>query len=84
MNDLVILVGGRGKRLGKVTKHTPKPLVKIKNNIPKRPLINPSRVKPLLGIILWSCAKTKLFAIMKNKVVKIIFFLHAADPPQKR
>ena len=31
MNDLVILVGGRGKRLGKVTKHTPKPLVKIKN-----------------------------------------------------
>ena len=31
MNDLVILVGGRGKRLGKVTKYTPKPLVKIKN-----------------------------------------------------
>ena len=31
MNDLVILVGGRGKRLGKITNHTPKPLIKIKN-----------------------------------------------------
>ena len=31
MNDLVILVGGRGERLGKITKHTPKPLIKIRN-----------------------------------------------------
>ena len=31
MNDLVILVGGKGKRLGKITSHTPKPLIKIKN-----------------------------------------------------
>ena len=31
MNDLVILVGGRVKRLGEITNHTPKPLVKIKN-----------------------------------------------------
>ena len=31
MNDLVILVGGRGKRLDYLTKHTPKPLIKIKD-----------------------------------------------------
>ena len=31
MNDLAILVGGRGKRLGEITSHTPKPLIKIKN-----------------------------------------------------
>ena len=30
MDDLVILVGGRGKRLGRITKYTPKPLIKIK------------------------------------------------------
>jgi histidinol-phosphate phosphatase family protein len=31
MTDLVILVGGKGKRLGKLTKYTPKPLIQIKN-----------------------------------------------------
>jgi histidinol-phosphate phosphatase family protein len=31
MTDLAILVGGRGKRLGKLTKNTPKPLIQIKN-----------------------------------------------------
>ena len=30
MTDAVILVGGRGKRLGKLTVNTPKPLIKIK------------------------------------------------------
>ena len=29
MSDLVILVGGRGKRLGNLTNYTPKPLIKI-------------------------------------------------------
>ena len=29
IEDLVILVGGRGTRLGTITKKTPKPLVKI-------------------------------------------------------
>lgn len=33
IDDLVILVGGRGSRLGKLTNITPKPLIKI-NNIP--------------------------------------------------
>lgn len=31
MNDLVVLVGGRGKRLGSITRYTPKPLIKIKD-----------------------------------------------------
>ena len=31
MNELVILVGGRGKRLGKITNHIPKPLIRIKD-----------------------------------------------------
>jgi len=31
MTDAVILVGGRGKRLGKLTLNTPKPLIKINN-----------------------------------------------------
>ena len=31
MNDIVILVGGKGSRLGKLTKKNPKPLIKIKN-----------------------------------------------------
>ena len=31
MTDVVILVGGRGKRLGKLTLNTPKPLIKINN-----------------------------------------------------
>ena len=31
MTDAVILVGGRGKRLGKLTIKTPKPLTKINN-----------------------------------------------------
>ena len=29
MTDVVILVGGRGKRLGKLTLNTPKPLIKV-------------------------------------------------------
>lgn len=29
----MILVGGKGKRLGKITKNTPKPLVKIKDSV---------------------------------------------------
>ena len=31
MNDIVILVGGKGSRLGKLTKKNPKPLIKIKD-----------------------------------------------------
>ena len=29
MTDIVVLVGGRGKRLGKITRKTPKPLIMI-------------------------------------------------------
>ena len=29
VDDLVILVGGRGSRIGKITINTPKPLIKI-------------------------------------------------------
>ena len=31
MTDVVILVGGKGSRLGNITKNTPKPLIKINN-----------------------------------------------------
>ena len=31
VDELVILVGGRGTRLGKITKRIPKPLIKIGN-----------------------------------------------------
>ena len=31
IEDVVILVGGKGSRLGNITKNTPKPLIKIKN-----------------------------------------------------
>ena len=31
INQAVILVGGKGLRLGKITKKTPKPLLKINN-----------------------------------------------------
>ena len=31
IDDVVILVGGKGTRLGRITKKIPKPLIKIKN-----------------------------------------------------
>ena len=31
MNDIVILVGGKGSRLGKINQKNPKPLIKINN-----------------------------------------------------
>ena len=31
IEDIVVLVGGRGTRLGKITKKIPKPLIKVNN-----------------------------------------------------
>ena len=38
--DLVILAGGEGKRLGVITKKTPKPLLKINGILFLRHIIN--------------------------------------------
>ena len=33
VDDIAILVGGRGKRIDKLTKSTPKPLIKFDQNL---------------------------------------------------
>lgn len=43
-NNIVIMAGGKGKRLGKLTKNCPKPMLKVKN-------------KPILEIIIEQCIK---------------------------
>ena len=66
MNDLVILVGGRGKRLGKITNHIPKPLIKIKD-------------KKFLDILLSKLIKynfKKIFLICSYKKDQFFKFYH--------
>ena len=43
LNQAVIFVGGKGLRLGNLTKKTPKPLLKIKKNIFR--YLNPKLIK---------------------------------------
>ena len=54
-NEIVIMAGGKGLRLGKLTKNCPKPMIKINN-------------KPILEIILEQCANQgfKKFHISVN------------------
>ena len=46
INQAVILVGGKGLRLGKITKKTPKPLLKIKG-------------KPIIKLLIEKLVKKK-------------------------
>jgi D,D-heptose 1,7-bisphosphate phosphatase len=66
MTDLVILVGGKGKRLGLITKLVPKPLIKIKN-------------KPFLDLLLYKLIKynfKKIFLLCSYKKEKFIKIYH--------
>ena len=62
LNDVVILAGGKGKRLGNLTKNCPKPMLKVNN-------------KPILEIILEQCVeagfKNFYFSVnyLKNKII---------------
>lgn len=61
-NDVVIMAGGKGTRLGNLTKNCPKPMLKINN-------------KPILEIILEQCVeagfKNFYFSVnyLKNKII---------------
>ena len=44
IKNIVILAGGRGSRLGKITQNTPKPLLKIGNKPPSRAVSNNDKV----------------------------------------
>ena len=62
IDDLVILVGGRGTRLGKITNNVPKPLIKIDD-------------KPFLDLLLSKLIKynfKKIYLLCSYK--KNIFF----------
>ncbi len=61
MTDLVILVGGKGTRLGRLTKTTPKPLIKI-NKIPFLDLLLSKFISYEFNTIYLLCSyKKKLF-----------------------
>ena len=70
MNDIVILVGGKGSRLGKLTKKNPKPLIKIKN---KRflDIILSKLIRYNFKNIYLLCSfkKKKFFSIYNNKKI---------------
>lgn len=70
MNDIVILVGGKGSRLGKLTKKIPKPLIKIKN---KRflDIILSKLIRYNFKNIYLLCSfkKKKFFSIYNNKKI---------------
>ena len=69
-NDVVIMAGGKGKRLGDLTKYCPKPMMKINN-------------KPILEIILEQCIEAgfKNFYIsvnyLKDKIIN--YFKDGSD-----
>ena len=70
MNDIVILVGGKGSRLGKLTKKNPKPLIKIKN---KRflDIILSKLIRYNFKNIYLLCSfkKKKFFSVYNNKKI---------------
>ena len=70
MNDIVILVGGKGSRLGKLTKKNPKPLIKIKD---KRflDIILSKLIRYNFKNIYLLCSfkKKKFFSIYNNKKI---------------
>ena len=63
MTEAVILVGGRGKRLGQLTLKTPKPLIKINN-------------KKFLDILIDKITKIKLNKIYLLCSYKKNFFIN--------
>ena len=70
MIDAVILVGGRGSRLGYLTKNTPKPLLKINDKVFLDVLIE-KLIKYDFNIIYLLCSykKEKFFRLYNNKNV---------------
>ena len=71
MNDAVILVGGRGRRLGKLTNKTPKPLIKIGDKIFLDILIEKLIIYNFKCIyFLCSYKKEKFFKRYHNKKIR--------------
>ena len=71
MNDAVILVGGRGKRLGKLTNKIPKPLIKIGDKIFLDILIEKLIIYNFKCIyFLCSYKKEKFFKRYHNKKIR--------------
>ena len=70
IEDIVVLVGGRGERLGKITKKLPKPLIKINN----RPFLEHLLAKLLKYnfkriYLLCSYKKNKFYKLYHNKQI---------------
>ena len=70
MIDAVVLVGGKGSRLGNLTKNTPKPLLKINNQIFLDTLIA-KLIKYKFNKIYLLCSfkKEKFFRLYNNKII---------------
>ena len=70
MTDIVILVGGRGKRLGKITNTTPKPLIIVNKKrfldilLSKIILYNFQKI-----YLLCSYKKNDFFRLYHNKII---------------
>ena len=83
MIDVAILVGGKGSRLGKITKSTPKPLLRI-NNIRFLDLIITNLLKYNLNNIYLLCSYKKkfFFKLYHKKKIKdsSIFCIDEGNP----
>ena len=83
INDVVILVGGKGTRLGKLTKCTAKPLIKIKN----KPFLD-YLISKLIKLnfknifLLCSYKKQTFFKLYNNKIIhkSKIICINEGDP----
>ena len=69
MNDIVILVGGKGSRLGKLTKKNPKPLIKIKDKRFLDIILSKLIRYNFKNIYLLCSFKKKIFSIYNNKKI---------------